>query len=82
MIAYVRGKVLATTEETMIVDVNGLGYEIYCSAGAFRKGTVGEIIELHTYLQVKEDGITLFGFADPKEKELFLKLFQLRTVLT
>ncbi|MBQ9116826.1 MAG: hypothetical protein IJY04_07355 [Clostridia bacterium] len=29
MIAYVRGKVLATTEETMIVDVNGLGYEVY-----------------------------------------------------
>ena len=74
MIAYVRGKVLATTEETMIVDVNGLGYEIYCSAGAFRKGTVGEIIELHTYLQVKEDGITLFGFESLKEKDLFLKL--------
>ena len=42
MIAYVRGKVLATTEETMIVDVNGLGYEIYCSAGAFAKASVGE----------------------------------------
>ena len=74
MIAYVRGKVLATTEETMIVDVNGLGYEIYCSAGAFRKASVGEYIELHTYLQVKEDGITLFGFESLKEKDLFLKL--------
>ena len=48
MIAYVRGKVLATTEETMIVDVNGLGYEIYCSSGAFSKAGVGEMIELHT----------------------------------
>ena len=74
MIAYVRGKVLATTEETMIVDVNGLGYEIYCSGGAFKKLTVGEIGELFTYLQVKEDGITLFGFESVKEKELFLKL--------
>ena len=74
MIAYVRGKVLATTEETMIVDVNGLGYEIYCSAGAFRKAAVGESIELHTYLQVKEDGVTLFGFESLKEKDLFLKL--------
>ena len=74
MIAYVRGKVLTTTEETMIVDVNGLGYEIYCSSGAFRKATVGELIELHTYLQVKEDGITLFGFESLKEKDLFLKL--------
>ena len=74
MIAYLRGKVLTTTLETAILDVNGVGYEVYCSGGAFRKLTVGAVGELHTYLQVKEDGITLFGFADPKEKELFLKL--------
>ena len=74
MIAYLRGRVLTTTAETAIIDVNGVGYEAYCSGGAFRKITVGEIAELHTYLQVKEDGMTLFGFADPKEKELFLKL--------
>lgn len=74
MIAYLRGRVLTTTAETAILDVNGVGYEIYCSGGAFKKLVVGEPGELHTYLQVKEDGITLFGFADPKEKELFLKL--------
>ena len=74
MIAYLRGKVLTTTSETAILDVGGIGYELYCSAGAFRKATVGEIAELFTYLQVKEDGVTLFGFADVKEKELFLKL--------
>lgn len=80
MIAYVRGKVLETTEETMIVDVNGLGYELYCSSGAFQKAGVGEYIELSTYLQVKEDGITLFGFASAKEKELFLKLISVDSV--
>ncbi len=74
MIAYLRGRVLAITSETAIVDVNGLGYEIYCSGGAFRKITVGEVAELYTYLQVKEDGITLFGFESPREKELFLKI--------
>ena len=74
MIAYLRGRILTTTAETAIIDVNGVGYEAYCSGGAFRKITVGEIAELYTYLQVKEDGVTLFGFADPKEKELFLKL--------
>ena len=74
MIAYLRGKVLTTTSETAILDVNGVGYELYCSGGAFRKITVGEMVELHTYLQVKEDGITLFGFANPKEKELFWKV--------
>ena len=74
MIAYLRGKVLTTTLETVILDVNGVGYEVYCSGGAFRKVTVGQIAELHTYLQVKEDGITLFGFDSVKEKEIFLKL--------
>ena len=74
MIAYLRGKVLTTTLETAILDVNGVGYEIYCSRGAFKKTNVGEVAELHTYLQVKEDGITLFGFATPQEKDLFLKI--------
>ena len=80
MIAYIRGKVLTTTEETMIIDVNGLGYEVFCSAGAFKKANAGEYVELHTYLQVKEDGITLFGFESVKEKELFLKLISVSGV--
>ena len=80
MIAYLRGKVLTTTLETVILDVNGVGYEIYCSRGAFRKTNVGEVAELHTYLQVKEDGMTLFGFESAKEKEMFLKLISVPNV--
>lgn len=80
MIAYLKGRVLTTTAETAILEVNGLGYEVYCSGGAFRKLTVGETAELHTYLQVKEDGITLFGFASPKEKEIFLKVISVSGV--
>lgn len=74
MIAYLQGKVLSMTAETAIIEVNGVGYEAYCSGGAFRTMTVGAVAEIYTYLQVKEDGITLFGFATPREKELFLKI--------
>lgn len=74
MIAYLRGKVLVTTAETVVLDVNGVGYELYCSGGAFSKIGNSDTAELYTYLQVKEDGVTLFGFASLKEKELFLKL--------
>ena len=74
MIAYLRGKVLTMTSETAIVEVNGVGYELYCSGGVFSKMSIGEVAEVYTYLQVKEDGITLFGFASPKEKDLFLKI--------
>lgn len=80
MIAYLQGRVLTITSETAIVEVGGVGYELYCSGGAFRKITVGEVVELYTYLQVKEDGITLFGFASPKEKELFLKVISVSGV--
>ena len=80
MIAYLRGKVLTTTLETVILDVNGVGYEIYCSRGAFKKTNVGEVAELHTYLQVKEDGMTLFGFESVREKEMFLKLISVPNV--
>ena len=74
MIAYIRGKVMAQTAETVVVDVHGIGYEIYCSGGVFQRAVVGEIAEIYTYLQVKEDGVTLFGFESVKEKEIFLKL--------
>ena len=80
MIAYLRGKVLALTAETVILDVNGVGYEAYCTSGAFAKMTQGEVAELYTYLQVKEDGVTLFGFANPREKELFLKVISVSGV--
>ena len=80
MIAYLRGKVLTTTAETAILDVNGVGYEAYCTGAVFRKLTVGAVAELYTYLQVKEDGMTLFGFDSPKEKELFLKLISVSGV--
>lgn len=80
MIAYVRGKVLAITEETAVVDVNGLGYELYCSGAALNKCIVGSYVELYTYLQVREDGISLFGFASPKEKDVFLKVVSVQGV--
>ena len=80
MIAYLRGRVVAITEETVILDVQGVGYEVYCSGGAFQKIGSNETAELYTYLQVKEDGMTLFGFATPKEKELFMKVLSVQGV--
>ena len=80
MIAYLKGKVISMTEETVIVDVGGIGYEVYCSGSAFRKIGNGEIAELYTYLQMKEDGMTLFGFVSPAEKDVFLKLISVSGV--
>ena len=74
MIAYLKGKIINIGVETAIIEVQGVGYEAYLSGSAFRKIAIGAEAELYTHLQVKEDGITLFGFSTPQEKELFLKL--------
>ena len=80
MIAYLRGKVLISNGETLILEVNGVGYELYCTGSVFRKITVGAVAEIFTYMQVKEDGVTLFGIDSVKEKELFLKLISVSGV--
>ncbi|MGN1062271.1 MAG: Holliday junction branch migration protein RuvA, partial [Candidatus Scatosoma sp.] len=74
MIAYLRGRVLDITAETVVLEVSGVGYEIYCSARVFSLARRGGELEVYTSLQVKEDGIVLYGFASVKEKDLFLKL--------
>ena len=83
MIGYLRGKVIYMDPEYVLLDVNGVGYEIVCSGAAFSrlsglKG--GEEGEGYTYLKVSEDDVTLFGFADVREKQLFLKLTSVQGV--
>ncbi len=83
MIGYLKGTVKALDPSFVLMEVNGVGYEVVCSGAAFsrlsgvRKGEEGEVF---TYLKVSEDDITLFGFADPQEKGLFLKLTSVQGV--
>lgn len=75
MFAYLRGKVATCEENYIVVDVNGVGYELICTAGAiFKFASVTEEVTIPTYMQVREDAVTLFGFADNLEKNMFLKL--------
>lgn len=74
MIGYLKGKIKYLAPDYVLLDVNGVGYEVVCSGLAFSSLNGREKGELYTYLQVKEDGVTLYGFATLKEKDLFLKL--------
>ena len=58
----------------MIVDVNGLGYLVFASAGIILSARVGEPITLWTHEQQREDGREYYGFATPDELEFFWKL--------
>ena len=83
MIGYLKGTVKYIDPEYVLLEVNGVGYEIVCSGAAFSKLSgvkKGEEGEVFTYLQIKEDGLSLFGFSDVREKELFLKLTSVQGV--
>ena len=74
MIGYLKGKILSLTADTALIETGGVGYEVLCSASALSSLSGKSEGELYTYLQVREDGISLFGFASPAEKNMFLKL--------
>ena len=74
MIGYLKGKVLYSEEGSVLLEVNGVGYELVCSGALFAKLVTDGEGEAYTYLQVREDGVTLFGFVSPEEKRMFLKL--------
>ncbi len=80
MIGYLKGKIKYLSPDYVLIDVNGVGYEVVCSGAAFSRLSGAAEGEVYTYMQVKEDGVSLFGFADVKEKELFLKLTSVQGV--
>ena len=80
MIGYLKGKVKYLSPDFVLLEVNGVGYEVVCSGAAFSKLSGASEGEIYTYLQVKEDGVSLFGFADMQEKGLFLKLTSVQGV--
>ena len=74
MIGYVKGKVLSATDGVVLLENNGIGYEITCSAAVYEKLVGDGYGEVYTYLAVREDDVSLYGFISPEEKNMFLKL--------
>jgi Holliday junction DNA helicase RuvA len=71
MIAYVSGRVAAVTLSTAVVEVGGVGLELNCTPNTIASLRVGEQARLPSTLVVREDSMTLFGFTDDDEKEMF-----------
>lgn len=80
MIGYVSGKVILNDENTVLIENGGIGYEVNCSAAALSRLLSERSGGVYTYLQVKEDGISLFGFDTAEEKKMFLKLLSVSGV--
>lgn len=72
MYAYIKGSLEVKTKGYIVIDVNGIGYKIFMSETAISKlGEIGEIIKVYTYLKVKEDEMSLYGFNTNEELRMF-----------
>ena len=80
MIGKLRGIVASVGEDWVILDVGGVGYEVKISLNTYSKLKEIKKGKVYTYLHVKEDSHTLYGFHNPDEKSLFIKLISISGV--
>lgn len=75
MINFIIGQIEEKTENSLILNCNDMGFEVFVSTNTIvNAGNLGEIAKLFTYLNVKEDEMSLYGFLTKEEKNMFLKL--------
>lgn len=72
MYEYIKGTVVSTGIDYIVIDNNGIGYKIYTSVNTMAKIDINDNnVVIHTYLHVREDIMVLYGFADNEELSLF-----------
>ena len=80
MITYLKGKLAYKDPTHIVVDVGGVGYEVKISLNTYSQIKDKEDLLIQTYLHIKEDGHTLFGFYEQSEKKRFLDLLSINGV--
>lgn len=75
MIAFLKGTIITKSPESTIIDVNGIGYEVFTPLSTFYETPdPGSPVRLHTYTHVREDALQLYGFSTVEEKTMFMHL--------
>ena len=77
MYSYIIGKVTNKTFNSVVLENNGIGYEIGVSGNTLYDVNLGETAKIYTYLYVREDEMSLYGFSRDEEKKLFLRLIDI-----
>jgi len=81
MIAFIKGIILEKESPSILIDVNGLGYEVLAPMTTIYKiANIGEEIKLYTQLIVREDSQTLFGFISKTDKRVFQELIKVNGI--
>ncbi|MDQ3158458.1 MAG: Holliday junction branch migration protein RuvA [Actinomycetota bacterium] len=71
MIAFVRGKVAALTLNSAVIDVGGVGMQVMCAPNTIAGLRLGQESQIATSMVVREDSLTIFGFASTDERDMF-----------
>lgn len=74
MYSFIKGNLVSCSPDIAVVENNGIGYEINISESTYARICGSKEVKIYTYLNVKEDGIALFGFYSQNEKDLFMQL--------
>ena len=74
MYNYIKGEITEITASTITIEACGIGYEINATIDCISNAKIGESSSIYTYLQIKEDSHTLYGFLSISERALFLQL--------
>tara|TARA_R100000988_G_scaffold96078_1_gene62659 strand:+ start:339 stop:920 length:582 start_codon:yes stop_codon:yes gene_type:complete len=80
MITHLHGRLVEKNPTSVVIDCNGIGYLVHISLHTFSQLPTTEGVKLYTYLLVKEDSHTLFGFASIEEREIFTLLISVSGV--
>ena len=80
MITQLKGKLVEKNPTNVVIDCNGVGYFVNISLNTYAALPEGEAIKLYTYLQIKEDAHTLYGFLTKAEREVFVLLISVSGV--
>lgn len=74
MFNFISGRIVDIEESKVVLENNGIGYDIFVTSETISKCQNKDRVQLYIYMSVKEDGISLFGFYDKSEKQMFLRL--------
>ena len=80
MIASIKGEVKEKDEGSLVIEISGIGFKVYAPQRICAAASMGDHISLFTYLVVREDNLSLFGFEDQEERELFQQLIKVSGV--
>ena len=74
MIASIRGEVISLAEDSLVIEVGGVGFLVHAAPAFCRAAQLGETIFLHTYLVVRQDALILYGFETEELRNFFILL--------